>query len=227
MIRFSLVILLVLSGCDALGDSDPAWTEAGAVALFDYEPGPDSLRAFVFDGVDGEHLRLPSRPRGFEMTVVASPDWRWTDRYVSWKQAGATGGAFTSFSTEISLPLEDENIEVVEVGLAVVKSVDCSGGWFSGSSGRLSFVRVPNQSGTVEEFANCQRSYDLEGQTYPATGPETVTVPAGTFSVIRVERPVYSGGKTVEFWSWEAGLVRLDAVSPDGTLRGRFVRSAD
>ncbi|WP_420455209.1 hypothetical protein [Rubrivirga sp.] len=218
---------LALAGCDALSpDSGPTWAEAGAVAVFDYEPGPDSLRAFVSDGTSGAHRTVEARARGFEMAVVASERWRRTDRHVVWRSADAPG--FTSFGADVPFPLDDEDIEVVEDGIAVVVDVDCTGGgWVSGGSrGRLSFVRAPNRPGTLEEFGNCQRSYDLGGVSYPATGPEPVTVPAGTVSAIRVERPLYDGGTTVEWWSWEAGLVRLDVLAADGTLRGRFVRSA-
>ena len=226
--RLALVILasFAVVGCDAVSDDRPGWAEIGAVAVFDYQAGPDSLRPFVSDGTSGAFRALSSQPRAFEMAVVASERWRRTDRHVVWR-ATALPPAFVSFGSDVPFPLADDDVEVVADGVAVVVDVDCSGGWLSGSSGgRLSFLRAPNRTGTIEEFGNCQRSHDLSGITYSATGPETVTVPAGTFSAIRVERPLYAGGVTIEFWTPEAGLVRLDVVGAEGVLRGRFVRSA-
>jgi hypothetical protein len=58
---------------------------------------------------------------------------------------------------------------------------------------------------------------------------ETVTVPAGTFEAVVIEGPAHpdgSGATGIEWWSWEVGLVRYDALRYDGVLQGRFVRAA-
>ena len=223
----SLLTFIAVAGCDAFSEADPAWTRAGAVATFDYAPGPDSLKTH---GPVPQPLyrAVPAGERALEMVVVASANWRRTDRHVEWRDAGASAHPYPQFHPDVPLPLFDDDIEVVEDGVAVVVDVDCyGGGWLGGgSSGRLSYVRVPNQAGTVQTYGNCERSSDLTTVTSSASGPETVTVPAGTFSAIRVESPIYAGGTLVEWWSWEVGLVRLDALNEAGVLRGRFVRSA-
>ncbi|WP_412062409.1 hypothetical protein [Rubrivirga sp. IMCC45206] len=225
-----LLALLAVAGCDAFGGTpDPAWTEAGAVAVFDYTPGPDSIYTWGV-AAEGTYAAVPATPRALEMRIVASPDWRRTDRYVDWRDTAAPDFTLSQFQSVFELPLDDADVEVADDGLAVVVDVDCSGGgWVSGgSSGRLAFIRVPNRAGTVQDINNCGHSGALTGPTFPATGPESVTVPAGTFSAIRIETPVvgYPGGTAVEWWSWDAGLVRLDVVGPEGGLRGRFERSA-
>lgn len=226
----ALIALVAVAGCDAFGDSAPAWTEAGAVAVFDYTPGPDSIYTWGV-AAEGTFAAVPATPRALEMRMVASPDWRRTDRYVDWRDTAAPEFTLSQFQSVFELPLDEDDVEVADDGLAVVVDVDCSGeGWLiGGSGGRLAFIRVPNRPGTVQAFGNCGRSGALTGPTYPATGPEPVTVPAGTFSAIRVETEVvgYPGGTAVEYWSWEAGLVRLDVVGPEGVLRGRFERSAE
>ncbi len=225
----ALLLLVALAGCDIASDSAPAWTEAGAVAVFDYTPGPDSIYTWGV-AAEGTYAAVPATRRVLEMRMVASPDWRRTDRHVDWRDTAAPEFALSQFQSVFELPLDEDDVEVADDGLAVVVDVDCSGGgWVSGGSrGRLAFIRVPNRAGTVQEFGDCSRSGDLTGPTFPATGPESVTVPAGTFSAIRVETAVaaYPGGSAIEWWSWEAGLVRLDVVGPEGVLRGRFERSA-
>lgn len=64
---------------------------------------------------------------------------------------------------------------------------------------------------------------------YRAVRVEMVTVPAGTFEAIVIEGPAHPDGHGplgVEWWSWEVGLVRYDALRYDGVLQGRFERSA-
>lgn len=226
-----LLALVALAGCDAFGPDAPAWAAPGAVAVFDYAPGPDSIYANGTAGA-GTYAAVPATPRALAMRVVASPEGYRTDRHVEWGDPAVPGHGPTPFaSAGIALPLNDDSVEMAADGLAVVVDVDCAeGGWVGGGTrGRLAFIRVPNRAGTLQEFGNCERSGDLTGPTFPATGPEPVTVPAGTFEAIRIETPVYGypGGTAVEYWSWDVGLVRLDIVNPEGALRGRFERSAD
>lgn len=214
-----LLTLFALAGCDAVGgDTAPSWVEAGAVAVFDYEPGPDSLYSRGLRS-DEPYRAVPATPRIVQLEVVRAEDWRRTDRFVRWRESADPAYTLTRFAGDVSFPLDDDDIGVNEYGLTVSVATQCTGnGWVGGSSSSLAFVRVPRTTGRLQTYGNCANG---PGAAFDATGPETVTVPAGTFQAIRIDR-----GRVVEFWSWEAGLVRLDVVGHGGALRGRFLRSA-
>ncbi len=208
-----LALLLAVAGCDAFSDDGPAWAQPGTVATFDYLSGPDSLHTY------GPFRAIPDTPAAVRMTTVRASDrGRKSDRYVVWESPGYEGYR-TPFASELTFPLDDEDIKLGEDGLMVVVPHDCTGnGWFGGSSGALAYVRVPRRAGTLQAYGHCSNE---PAAPFPATGPEAVTVPAGTFQAIRIER-----GRQVEWWSWEVGLVRLDVFGYEDELQGRFVRSA-
>lgn len=214
--RAALALLALLAGCDFAAESGPAWTEVGAVATFDYAPGPDSLFA-LGAGFAPPYARAASAARAVEMRVAASGDWRRTDRHVEWADPGETGGS--RFEGEVRLPLDDDDVDVTDDGLRVTTAYQCVGnGWFGGSSGSVAFVRVPRTTGRIQTYTSCSNG---PGALLEAARIETVTVPAGTFEAVVIE-----AFDQTEWWSWEAGLVRLDVVNDEGALRGRFVRSA-
>lgn len=208
-------LVAVASGCDAFGDDGPAWTQAGAVATFDYAPGPDSL--FVLGpGREPPFRRAPTTERAVEMRIVDADRTAYTDRQVRWTDPGHPSSRFTY---EARLPLSGDDIDVGPDGLRVTVAHDCPYIGLrrtGGSSGPLTFVRVPRTLGPLDVWTDCSRS----SLAYEAVRTETITVPAGTFEAVVVEGP-----GVVEWWSWEAGLVRLDVVRYDGVLQGRFVRS--
>ncbi|PAP76529.1 hypothetical protein [Rubrivirga marina] len=229
--RASLVALLLLSiaGCDLVSDDGPAWTEVGAVATFDYTPGPDSL-SVLGPGRTPPFRRAPATPRAVEMHVVADggPGTS-TGRRVAWRDPGADSPL--SRFAEAGLPLSDARVDVSSEGLTVTVPHDCPdlGLWrvrSTAEAGPVTFVRVPREAaGALDVWGDCTQS----PLHYRAVRVETVTVPAGTFEAVVIEGPAHpdgTGALGVEWWSWEAGLVRYDALRYDGVLQGRFVRSA-
>ena len=232
----ALAVGLLFAGCDALTDDGPAGAEVDAVALFDYTPGPDSL-SVLGPGRTPPFRRAPATPRAVEMRVVSdSGPGTHTGRRVEWRDPGA--GPLPSRFSEARLPLSGARIDVSDDGLTETVPHDCpdlglwrvrataggSGG--SGSAGPLTFVRVPRAAeGPIDVWADCARS----PLHYRAVRVEAVTVPAGTFEAVVIEGPAHpdgSGATGIEWWSWEVGLVRYDALRYDGVLQGRFVRAA-
>lgn len=228
--RLALVLLAALAtGCDAFDDG-PAWTQVGAVATFDYVPGPDSLLV-LGPGQTPPWRRAPSTPRAVEMHVVADggPGTH-TGARVEWRDPGA-GPLPSRFQYEARLPLSNARIDATVEGLTVTVPHDCPirGLWrvrTTAEAGPLTFVRVPRAAvGPIDVWGDCTRS----PLYYRAVRTEAVTVPAGTFEAVVIEGPAHPDGQGplgVEWWSWEVGLVRYDALRYDGVLRGRFVRSA-
>lgn len=211
-----LLAVLVLTGCDLFTEADPLWTEPGAVATFDYEPGPTPL----LTRQSGEVAPEPAGERVVSMLVTEADRWEKADREVVWREPSDLGGYTTRFRNPgVSFPLDDDVFDLSDDGLRVVVAHQCTGnGWTGGGSGSLAWVRVPRTSGTILPWGNCSRE---PGTGYPATASVTVTVPAGTFETVRIEH--WDG---VEYWNWEVGLVRYDVLRYDGEPQGRFVRSA-
>lgn len=224
--RVAVLLLLTLAGCDALSDSDPEWARVGAAATFDYTPGADSLSVL---GLGGEppFSRAASTPRAVTMRVVAADRGDYTDRRIRWHDVGASGQP-SRFRYEARLPLADERVGVDEDGLTGTVVHDCPdiGLRTTSAAGPLTFLRVPRAAPrALEVWSDCSRS----PLYYRAVRVETVTVPAGTFEAVVIEGPAHpdgSGAVGIEWWSWEAGLVRYDALRYDGVLQGRFERSS-
>ena len=223
-----LLALLLVAGCDAVsGDGGPAWAEVGATATFDYVPGPDSL-SVLGPGGEPPFRRAPAVARAVEMRVVEAERGAYTDRQVRWVDPGSRDGR-SRFTHEARLPLEGDDVDVDQDGLRVTVAHDCPDVGLrraGGAGGPLTFVRVPRAAGAaLDVWGDCTRS----PLSYRAVRTERVTVPAGTFEAVVVEGPAHpdgSGPLGVEWWSWEAGLVRYDALRYDGVLQGRFERSA-
>ena len=136
--RLALLLLVALAvvGCDSARDDGPSWTLAGAVATFDFAPGPDSLRIFVADtNGGGEHRAAEAQAPAVRMRVLDSPGWRRTDRYVEWQEVPPPGAAWADYDVDAHFPLDDGDVELVEDGLAVVVDVDCYGSGFGGGFG--------------------------------------------------------------------------------------------
>lgn len=222
----SLLLLLALAGCDAFSADGPGWSQVGAVAAFDYSPGPDSL-SVLGPGREPPFRRAPSATRTVEMVVVEGDRGDYTDRRIRWRDLGAPG-ATSRFQSEARLPLADARIDVSGDGLTVTVAHDCPdlGLRTTAGAGPLTFVRVPRAAPqTLDVWGECTRS----PLYYRAVRVETVTVPAGTFEAVVIEGPAHPDGTGPtgrEWWSWEVGLVRYDALRYDGVLQGRFERSA-
>ncbi len=223
----ALAVLLAVAGCDAFSDDGPAWTEVGAVATFDYTPGPDSL-SVLGPGRTPPFRRAPATARAVEMRVVRADRWDYTDRRVEWGDPGGPDG-LSRFDT--GLPMRGDDVEIGADGLTVTVAHDCPDLGLrrpgsAESSGPLTFTRVPRAaSGAFDVWGDCTRNPLF----YRAVRTERVTVPAGTFEAVVIEGPAQpdgTGAGGVEWWSWEVGLVRYDVLRYDGVLQGRFERSA-
>lgn len=226
----ALLLAPLVAGCDALADDGPAWAVVGEVATFDYEPGPDSL-SVLGPGRTPPFRREPATSRAVEMHVVADrgPGTH-TGRRVEWRDPGA-GPLPSRFQHEARLPLSDARIDATGAGLTVTVPHDCPDPGLrrpqsTTEAGPLTFVRVPRAAvGALDVWGDCARSPLF----YRAVRTETVTVPAGTFEAVVIEGPGHpdgTGPTGIEWWSWEVGLVRYDALRYDGVVQGRFVRSA-
>jgi len=213
----ALAALVLIAGCDAFSGGGPAWAEAGAVAAFDYTPGPDSLWAFG-PGNEPPYRRAAAADRAVVMRIDAGESHEPADRRVTWGEP--SDGSRSRFVSDVRFPLDHASIEVKGDGLRIVRHTGCGGGLIGGTRGTTSVLRVPKVTGLLQEVGDCPTG---PGRTLESARFETVTVPAGTFEVVVIEDPHYD---QVEYWSWDAGLVRLDVFNGEGALRGRFVRSA-
>jgi hypothetical protein len=152
-----------------------------------------------------------------------------TGARVVWRDPGGGPLPFR-FQHEARLPLSGARIDVSADGLKETVAHDCPDLGLrvrsAAEASPLTFVRVPRQAPeALDVWADCARS----PLHYRAVRVEAVTVPAGTFEAVVVEGPAHpdgSGATGVEWWSWEVGLVRYDALRYDGVLQGRFVRAA-
>ncbi len=224
--RALFLSVLLLAGCDAGSGDGPAWAQPGAVATFDYEPGPDTL------SVTGPGRALPfGRPaslaRAVEMRITDSGRYGYTGRGVRWSDVGFPS-AESRFDSEARLPLRGQDIGASADGLTVTVLHDCPDPGLRRASpdGPLTFLRVPTRaSGALDVWGDCSRS----PLYYRAVRAERVTVPAGTFDTVVIEGPTLpnaEGALGVEYWSEEVGLVRYEASRYDGVLQARFSRSA-
>ncbi len=210
MRALSLVaVLLTFAGCDTAVDS-AAWYDAGTVATFDYQAGDVPLARANLEPI-------PSAERAVVMSFDEQSFCPGAT-CVQWFVAGQQQIASQEFST--SFPLQDATVRETETGLGIVYPARCSGSYVQGPQGSVTLTRVPRTPSDIYTLTPC-RTFEEPRLALSSRGRETIVTPAGTFDTV-----VLDSGDSVEFWNWDVGLVRVDLLTGEGQLRGRFVRSA-
>lgn len=197
----ALVLVPWLGACDS---SAPSYgVRAGAAFTFAYEHGP----AAADDGPDGSPTA----------TFRVEPGAGGASGYGVWTVSDhdpAVG--LSALRSRFALPLSDAPFLVRDAGIYTYARTTCD--LYSGGSRVMEQLRVP--FGTTSQVRVKRGCAGTSTETYTVTRDVPVSVPAGTFATVRLDR---ADGRAREFWSPEVGLVRLDALDGEGGVRASLV----